>query len=197
MAYCSNCGKPIDEQIGVCPTCQNAAVSDDALRAEEAACLDKSYRMFKFERLMWMLTGIFGIVLLAMIVLIVVLLIAVGSVVSELPLEVTADIFEDLPIQYYGLVLTIAAVMYGIIGLVICLPVVIANFKMKKRATYYMDTVYTDTAGAVKRAGAVGMIVLSALFSVFAMIFIIINFVHVRNNRAVFDRIIARQQAGE
>ena len=83
MAYCSNCGKPIDEQIGVCPTCQNAAVSDDALRAEEAACLDKSYRMFKFERLMWMLTGIFGIVLLAMIVLIVVLLVRPAGLLGK------------------------------------------------------------------------------------------------------------------
>ena len=205
MKYCVYCGKQLDDKASFCFACgkQVADVSapapvapDDVLRAEEAACLDKSYRMFKFERLVW---KIFGFVWLASIIFLVlagVLMLALNSVVGELPPEATMEIFDEMPYGLHGILFALYGVAYILMG-VLYIPVMIVNFKMVKRAEYYMDTVYTDTAGAVKRAGAVGMIVLSALFNTVAMIFIIINFVHVKNNRAVFDRIIARQQTEE
>ncbi len=185
MKFCGYCGKQLEDNAGFCFACGKEVLPDlsdvtETLRTEETACLDTCYRFFKYERLAWKICGIVFPILSALMVVLGVLLLMLEPLMGSY--YMTEDLVE-------------MGITYIIEAIVVYFPIAIINLSMIKRAQYYMDTVYTDPAGAVKRAGSVGMIVLGVLFNTIAMIFIIINFAHVKNNKAVFDRIIARQQA--
>lgn len=78
---------------------------------------------------------------------------------------------------------------------ILYLPIGIICLCMIRRVDYYLNTLYTDAKPMVKRCGSVGMIILGAMFNTLAMIFIIVNFVRVKNNAALLQNIIARQEA--
>ena len=60
---------------------------------------------------------------------------------------------------------------------------------MIAKVDFYMNSLYTDCEETVKRCSSVGMIVFGALFNTVAMIFIIINFVNVKNNEKILKEI--------
>ncbi len=188
MKYCAHCGKPMEDnarfcfacgkEVGAAPTPTQTFYQQPGNPAEEKECLDNFYTTFKWERIAWKVSGIVGLVLA----------IVYGSTGGFIMfLNLISDGELNMMIAGFG-------IPYVFFALVI-LPIVIINLKMISRAQYYMDTLYADTAGMVKRTSSIGMIVFAAIFNQYALICIIINFVRTKSNKALLDRIIARQQA--
>ena len=72
--------------------------------------------------------------------------------------------------------------LYSVLIVVLMLPVVIANFVMKRKLDGYIEQIETNPEPAKDRATNPGFIVLAALFNEVALIFVILNFIHVKRN---------------
>ena len=86
--------------------------------------------------------------------------------------------------------------VYGLVITLLLLPVVIVGFVMGSKVFRYWEESAKDCANALKHAGSVGVIVLAGFFSTPALIFIIINFVNVKRNRAELEAVLAAQRTG-
>ena len=203
MSFCSKCGNELAEGAVFCTACGAAveiaepqkvevveqvlqsqicpeepvnAADNSELYAEEKECLDNYYKLLKWERVSWSITGkvmlINGIVFLAMFVLIGLL-----SATEE---------------PFVGVLMFMYVMIYG----AIFFPIAIISLKMVGKTQYYMDTLYTDIRPTVERCGSVGMIVLCCIFGVMSPVFFIINFARTKANKDVINRIIAHQQQG-
>ena len=86
---------------------------------------------------------------------------------------------------------TFSAVLYTLM----LLPVVIVGFIMGSKTIRYYNEAATDCENAMKHAGSVGVIVLAAIFSTPALIFVIINFVKTKRHRVALETALARQRA--
>ena len=196
------------------PCYTQAPVADPA---KEQACLDRLSTGLKHERLCFKIGGI--VLLISAIIILVagIIMTAVGAYAVD---EVDSydyygnyyynyNDFSDFFYDYYDydynynyynsdaeeaaavsiLVVGIMFIVYG----VLFLPIAIVNMVLKGKVGKYRDKLYTDCTDGVKHAGSVGTIVLAAFFNTIALIFIIINFVFVKNNRETFERIKANQ----
>ena len=86
-------------------------------------------------------------------------------------------------------------VVYAIYFLIMLLPFGIVGLKSAGKIPYYLAAIQAnDFAPVVKRCSSVGMLVLSVIFGVVAPVFFIINFVRMKANKRVIERIIGRQQ---
>ena len=104
---------------------------------------------------------------------------------------------SDMGREYAGSGLFMASffTIYGGVMTLLLLPVVIVGFVMGSKVLRYWEQAPTDCANALKHAGSVGVIVLAGFFSTPALIFIIINFVKTKRNRAELEAVLARQKA--
>ena len=87
------------------------------------------------------------------------------------------------------------SIIYALYGSILFLPVSIVSFVMVKKIDGYMNTLYRDVQPTVDRCGSVGMIVLGGLFNTVATVFIIINFIRTKTEKATIKQIVARQAA--
>lgn len=85
--------------------------------------------------------------------------------------------------------------IYGGVMTLLLLPVVIVGFVMGTKVHRYWEEAAADCGNALKHAGSVGVIVLAGFFSTPALIFIIINFVKTKRNRAELEAVLAHQKA--
>ena len=191
MKYCTKCGYQLTDGSRFCNACGTAVCneavvnaqplpSDENLRAEEQALLDKFSLGLKHERLAWKIVGIvflISTILIAVCALIIgICAIAVDDYSGE-----TAFIFSTFANTYFIMALTY-------------LPIVIINFAMKKKVESYREKLYTDCRDGFGHY-SVGSIVFSGFFNSIAMIFIIIYFVQAKQNADVIERIKARQDS--
>ena len=84
--------------------------------------------------------------------------------------------------------------VYGLSMTLTMLPVVIMGFVMGSKVHRYWEEAASDCGNALKHAGSVGVIVLAGFFSLPALIFIIINFVNTKRNRAELEAVLAWQK---
>ena len=189
MKFCNNCGKELIEGTSFCPECgapvvneatTDASADDFAIR-QEKDCLDNFHRFLRYERTAWRVGAIVMLV-------VKILFIFLGSLIASIG---AIDMGYDTPADEF--MFATMGVMYILCGL-LYLPIVIINFVMVSKTKSYMSTLYNDVSPTVSRCGSVGMIVLGAFFNTIAMIFIIINFVRVKNNKYILDRAAKRQQ---
>lgn len=172
MKTCFNCGNQIPEGYQFCPHCGTAAQAPDYI-AEEQQFLDDTHRFLRYERIPWKIYGIVFTIL--------------GGVFA-----------------FLGLLLTIAMVaaadafLGGLMGGVyffcgaLFVAVGIVNFKLVPKIDFYLERVYTDPKTVFARTESIGMIVFCAFFNEIALIFYIINFVRMKTNKNVVERIKQR-----
>lgn len=172
MKYCSGCGNLIDDAAAFCGYCGTACVAPDYERALQEECLHTLYHRLCTERKVW---RIFAFVFLGF------------TIFFFLFALFFAMIGEDIGAAF--------SVMYIMYALILFLPICIINFVVVSKLNYYVDSYYVDIGPTIERCGNAGAIVLGALCNEIALIFIIINFVYIKRNAAVFRQIRANQLA--
>ncbi len=200
--FCNACGAPIEEvsktqaesenpyanqattatteQVNTEPANSNAEApkTDEELRAEEQALLNKFSIGLKHERLAWKITGVVWAILSAFFL-------GFGLIFGTL--MIIASIAES-----GGFVAFIpVAVSYFFIGL-LYLPIAIINLSMKNKLQTYREKLYTDCTDGIGHF-RVGSIVFCAFFNSVALAFNIVYFIKAKSNTAVIERIKARQ----
>lgn len=197
--FCNSCGAPAEVntaqavdsenpyanaqpvfEVQSAPVYTSEPKTDDELRAEEQALLDKFSIGLKHERMAWKFAGIFF--------LIANIFIAVGA----LFIGICAIAMDDYSGEVAFVYSTMAS-MYFIMA-IMYLPITIINLVMKKKLEVYREKLYTDCRDGIGHY-SVGSIVFAAFFNTIAMVFIIVYFVQAKNNANVIERIKARQDS--
>lgn len=184
MSFCSTCGTEITEDAVFCTNCgATVAENDEQNKKEEQDFLDQTYRLMRWEAKAWSITGkvfiIFGIAYAALM-----FLAGLGSGIAVGSDSVEGGIAMATTMIVESLVFGFT---FGGIGIV---SLISAN-----RIPNYFDGFYTDFTPALNRCGSVGMIVFTAFFNEIALVFFLINFIRIKSNRRIIDRILARQKA--
>ncbi len=158
----------------------NAPKTDEELRAEEQALLDKFSLGLKHERMAWKFAGIFFLIA-NIIIFVGALLIGICSIALDDYSGEISFVYSTISSSYF-----VMAIMY--------LPITIINLVMKKKLENYRAKLYTDCNDGIGHY-RVGSIVFSAIFNTVAMVFVIIYFIQAKNKAAVIERIKARQNS--
>lgn len=218
--FCSFCGEIAEDTnttqgsstYYTTPVTPAASAPD---REEEQKHLDSLSNRLKWERLAWKISGI----VLLVCTIIFLLIGTIGTITGGAFIADGVDFsyddeyyHGDFDSEYYyddydtyadsfdgetavGVVGLVYGIVYGVLGLVMFLPLTIVNLVMAKKVGKYRDKIYTDCTDAVNHSTSIGSIVLGALFNEWALIAIIINFILTKKNKAVFDRIKETQSA--
>lgn len=216
--FCTYCGEVAEEAQTsyTSPEQENTYYSvpheqtPQGQREDEQKCLDSLSTRLGWERRAWKIVGIvFLILAIFFAVFGSVFLVAGGAVIAD-NASYSYDYYDD---GYYydddygyysdnidgedfvGAFGLSFGMTYAVVGLIVYLPIAIVNFVMAKKVGKYKAKIYTDCTDAVDHAGSVGSIVLGALFNSIALVFIIINFVLVKNDKAKLERIKQTQAA--
>lgn len=185
MAYCQHCGKELVTGSVFCSYCGTPiapapvvpAPSPADTLAEEQEFLDWTHRLLRWERKAWSIAGkvffILGIVFAALFAILSIIFLALG--------------------EEFGFALGFVYFWYAIAfgGMFVALGIV--NKKAADKIPFYLNNLYTDFRYAYDRCGNVGMLVFCALLGTVSPVFFIINFVRMKANRKLIERIIARQ----
>ena len=176
-AFCIGCGTPVEAKA---PAAAEPAVADSKWEAEEREFLENTRRLLVWERTAWSIASkvflIMGIVFAALFSL--VFLVGIAAAID-------GDAFGGIAL---GMGLAYA-IFFG--GTFIALGII--NKKASQKLPQYIDTVYTDFSLTYNRCGNVGMLVFSVILGVISPIFFIINFVRMKTNRALIEKIMSIQ----
>ena len=196
MRYCVNCGKELNENAAFCVACgtpvpaeetapiapvvAEPAVVCEAANQEEVEFLENTHRLLRWEMKAWSIAGrvltIMGIVLAAIYALLFV--IGFGMLLSG---------------DEEGLVLIALSATYSVFicGMLIAFGII--SRKAAGKIPQYLDSLYTDLSLAYNRCGSIGMLIFTAIFGIVSPVFFIINFVRMKANRDVIERILRNQ----
>ena len=176
-AFCIGCGTPVEAKA---PAAAEPAVADSKWEAEEREFLENTRRLLVWERTAWSIASkvflIMGIVFAALFSL--VFLVGIAAAID-------GDAFGGIAL---GMGLAYA-IFFG--GTFIALGII--NKKASQKLPQYIDTVYTDFSLAYNRCGNIGMLVFSVILGAISPIFFIINFVRMKTNRALIEKIMSIQ----
>lgn len=176
-AFCIGCGTPVEAKA---PAAAEPAVADSKWEAEEREFLENTRRLLVWERTAWSIASkvflIMGIVFAALFSL--VFLVGIAAAID-------GDTFGGIAL---GMGLAYA-IFFG--GTFIALGII--NKKASQKLPQYIDTVYTDFSLTYNRCGNVGMLVFSVILGAISPIFFIINFVRMKTNRALIEKIMSIQ----
>lgn len=176
-AFCIGCGTPVEAKA---PAAAEPAVADSKWEAEEREFLENTRRLLVWERTAWSIASkvflIMGIVFAALFSL--VFLVGIAAAID-------GDAFGGIAL---GMGLAYA-IFFG--GTFIALGII--NKKACQKLPQYIDTVYTDFSLTYNRCGNVGMLVFSVILGAISPIFFIINFVRMKTNRALIEKIMSIQ----
>lgn len=175
MATCVHCNQPVEENTAYCPNCGNK-ISENA--KEKETCLHHFRRNLRHERKCW---SIFAWVWVGIIALIF------GVAFLSLLLTTLGGEAAMVGVIYFF--------TYSFCGCLF-LPCAIVSFVLASKTKGYLAQMDTDIAPAVERCGSVGTIVLGALFGAVpvVLVFIILNFVHVKTHKGLLDEIAQDQK---
>ena len=200
MSFCIKCGKEIEEGAAFCIACgapvekeipdaqQNEipaapiepVVFNEEFDREEREFLDNTHKLLRWELKAWSIASkfllIFGIIFAAIFMLYA--LVGVGVAANN---------------TFGGGILIGIGFTYSILlgGMIIGFGIV--NKKAAEKLPQYIETVYTDFSLAYNRCGSIGMLVFNVIFGAVSPIFFIINFVRMKANRDVIERIMKNQ----
>ncbi|MGN1451393.1 MAG: zinc-ribbon domain-containing protein [Eubacteriales bacterium] len=175
MKYCAQCGTELDESTRFCSSCGASVTTCEEEREKHRQILDSMYRMLKYERRCWLIFGIVFAALSLLYAVAAILFVAMGIFTEEISVAVIGSVYFLFPLLYA--------------------PIVVVNFIMVKKTERYQNEMYFNIGPTAKRCGSVGMIVFAYLFNSIALIFIIINFVHTKTNKADLQAIEREQLA--
>ena len=184
MRFCTNCGNPVEREQNFCAACgsplsENSSANGHLLIEQEQKFLDTTHKILRWEYKAWKICGV--------------ILTVLGCVLTALFLAVAVYAFVNTGRKWsLGLMLTgIAfAVYYGIPLLVVG----VIQRKIAKKIPNCLNTMHLDFSVARMRCGSVGGLILAAIFCGIAFVFYGINFVRMKANKSIIERILERQK---
>ena len=183
-AFCTECGAPVEKEIPTAPEQNNVPVQsptfNEEFDREEREFLDNTYKLLRWELKAWSIASKVWIIMGIIYAVVFSIYTIVGIAMSA------SDYFLGGFFIGFG---TAAAILGG--GMFIGLGIV--SRKASEKLPQYIDTVYTDFSISYKRCGNIGMLIFNVLLGVVSPIFFIINFVRMKANRNVIERILKNQ----
>ena len=160
MKNCPHCNTLMEDNAFYCPAC-GQRMSEPAAAPADNDAFYVFRRNLRHERKCW---GIFGGVYLGIAIFflafaLIYLMIGAGT----------------------EIVFAVISLVYLLCG-GIFLAVAIVNKSIARKLDTYLGQIETCPDPALDRAVSVGQIVLAAIFNTLAMVFVILNHVHVKNN---------------
>lgn len=141
---------------------------------DEKKFLDETHKFLRWEKKAWSIAGkvflILGIVFAALFFLLGIILAATES-------------------PEVGIVFLMYTLIYG----VMIIAIGIVNIKAAGKIDQYTETLYKDFSLANNRCNSIGMIIFCYFFNNVALVFFVINFVRMKCNKAMRERILKRQ----
>lgn len=177
MNTCINCNAPLHPNARYCNIC-GYPVSEETALKDEQEFLNTTYRLLRWEKKAWNICGTVMLVIGAFYAALFTLIGMIGLFSEELFAAGFSIIFLFYGLLFGGLFLAI-----GIIGKI-----------SAKKIPPYLDVMHINFEMTVLRSGNVGMLVFSALFGEPAFIFFLINFIRLKSNPQLVQRIINRQK---
>lgn len=203
MSYCIKCGRKIEENFAFCmgcgepvkkeapttppqievlnPTTQHQTFNENP-HQEESEFLDNTHKLLRWERKAWSIASKFWIIIGIVYAVIFSLYVLLGISMSS----------QD---YFLGGVFTGIGIFASMFGGGTFIAFGIISKKAAEKLQQYIDTLYTDLSISYKRCDNVGMLVFNIIFGVVSPVFFIINFVRMKSNREVIERIIKNQNA--
>lgn len=183
-AFCTECGAPVEKEIPTAPEQNNVPVQsptfNEEFDREEREFLDNTHKLLRWELKAWSIASKVWIIMGIIYAVVFSIYTIVGIAMSA------SDYFLGGFFIGFG---TAAAILGG--GMFIGLGIV--SRKASEKLPQYIDTVYTDFSISYKRCGNIGMLIFNVLLGVVSPIFFIINFVRMKANRNVIERILKNQ----
>lgn len=183
-AFCTECGAPVEKEIPTAPEQNNVSVQsptfNEEFDREEREFLDNTHKLLRWELKAWSIASKVWIIMGIIYAVVFSIYTIVGIAMSA------SDYFLGGFFIGFG---TAAAILGG--GMFIGLGIV--SRKASEKLPQYIDTVYTDFSISYKRCGNIGMLIFNVLLGVVSPIFFIINFVRMKANRNVIERILKNQ----
>ncbi len=167
MKPCQFCNQPIEQAALFCPYCgqkqETAEVSAPVQTDERENAFYVFRRNLRHERKCWSIYGGVWLGFCIFFFAFSLLYIALGIGLKEPALALFSPFF--------------------FLYVLLFLPIAIVNLVMSRKITGYLNTLDPDPNPAIDRCGGVWLIVLSALFNNIALIFVILNFIHVKTHK--------------
>lgn len=190
MRYCVKCGKEIVEDAAFCARCgapieETSLVSsqnfNDESDREEREFLENTHRLLRWELKAWSIASKLWIIM--------------GIIyVAIFSLYTLAGIFISLEEEFLGGFFIGFGFIMALIGGGTFIAVGIVSKKAAEKLPQYINTVYTDFSLSYNRCGSIGMLVFNILLGVVSPVFFIINFVRMKVNRKLIEKIINKQR---
>lgn len=204
MKYCTNCGNRVDDNAAFCGVCaspvQSVNPSDDAL-------LKRLGTGLKHERLAYKIYGIVCLTLAGLLLIIGAFTAVLSyNIVASDTLNIDDYITDDYVLEFDGeewvldrtesaeVFAAMFIVVYSVFFIfmtVVFAAIGIVNIVMCSKLKKYRAALSTDCSKGIRHASSVGSIVFAAFFNTVALVFVIINFVFMKNNSAAFERLAA------
>ena len=179
--YCPRCGNELNDGSNFCRYC-GATIEQNYEAKQEQEFMDTTHRLLRWERKAWSISSkvfiIFGIIAAALF-----------GILAMISATGAASGYERAFFALYSGLMFLYAIIFGVVYIGIGIIYRVASNKIPR----YLDSMYNDFKPTVDRCGSIGMIVFTYFFNNIALIFFIINFVRMKTNKALIQRILNRQ----
>ena len=195
MKFCEFCGRELPDYAAFCEHCgaqQPAAQGAYAMQptapqpvpGEEERLLEQLKKMLRAEHLAWKIAAIVNTCLLGLATSFVLLLLALDFPFGRFFEELFESLYEsDVSLSFsFPISSTLPGIIIGFIR------------AAKTRRAYLCIEGYPRLA--IDHCDSVGSIIWAALFNEVALIFVIINFVRCKSNKALMDQLRQRSSIG-
>ena len=146
--------------------------SEEQAAANRQKVIDNLYLRLKWERIAWSISSKVMIILGAILMGLTFFMFVCGAALGG------EDAAYMIAFSFY----------YGFFASAI-LAIGIINKIMVGKVQRYMDGLYTDCGPAVTRCESIGMIIFEYFFNNIALVFFIINFIHVKTHKKELEEI--------
>jgi hypothetical protein len=190
--FCSQCGHrvapvapaaPVEPVEPVAPVTPQPApntgsyyISEEQLIAEEQDFLDTTHRILRWEQKAWSIYSKFSIIAGAILTGLSFILMIVSAAEGDDEAAFAAGMLFGYCFFF------VSMLVIGIIG-----------SKVAGKMPQYLNTVYSDFSITNNRCGNVGMLIFCIFFGEVSFVFFLINFIRLKSNSKIIERILARQ----